>query len=237
MKFAKKDVWCAALTNRSHKCGKMSYAEVGYFGRELPDYIATFPDVGEYRKTSLTAASFFTDDYRFDGRDGLYEAVRCHDQRLLERYRARFADCRFVIPPDYSCYSNMQPYKQIFNIGRSREMFLFMKLEWKLEVIPFAGWGSRESLEYCFDGIMEGSVVAISLKGVFKKGINSERVILAKEAIKRLVDQVRPRAIVVYSASARETTFSVVEYAANIGVEVVVPSNRLYERNQMRRAE
>ncbi|MDO4459313.1 MAG: DUF4417 domain-containing protein [Clostridia bacterium] len=96
---------------------------------------------------------FFVDDYRF-------ESIYNHPQKSLEKYRKY----RFLLSPDYSLYADMEPWRQIESIGKSR----WVGAKWQEEgmiVIPTVSWGLSRSFEFCFDGIQKNSIVALGMIG------------------------------------------------------------------------
>lgn len=228
MKTDKIDCFGAYITNKSHYCGLYDFPEVSCLPISSVDYICLYDEVRNYRKTPFTAVGFFVDDYKFDRLNGLYYAIASKDQRLLAIYKRRFSGCAYVIAPDYSCYRDMPEFIQIWNIGKSRIVFLWLLMECGLTVIPMAGWGSEETLEYCFDGISKGSTVAISLKGAMDNDYSRS---LAKKAIAKLVDCVAPSVIVVYAVCSAELVNSVLASACAAGIKIIYPSNLLRQRN------
>lgn len=232
MDYTKRDVFCAYLTNRTHYVGKYDLPEVSCYIDEYPNYICIYPEKQNYHKTENTAVGFFVDDYKSDSTDGLYYAIKTRNKVLLKKYKERFKNCKYVIAPDFSMYSDMPLYQQIENLAHSRIVFLWLFLECGVTAIPFAGWGSLETLDFCFDGIEEGSTVAISLKGPMD---NKEEKELAKKAVNKLIKTVSPRALIVYAVCSNDTIddfFNSVELGET---KVVVPQNILRERNNIKK--
>lgn len=230
MDYTKRDVFCAYLTNRTHYVGKYDLPEVSCYIDEYPDYICIYPEKQNYHKTKNTAVGFFVDDYKFDSTDGLYYAIKTRNKVLLKKYKERFENCKYVIAPDFSMYSDMPLYQQIENLAHSRIVFLWLLLECKVTAIPFAGWGSLETLDFCFDGIEEGSTVAISLKGPMD---NREEKELARKAINKLIENVQPKAIIVYAVCSNEALDEFFSSIKHDGIDIVIPSNILKNRNDI----
>lgn len=228
MENLKRDAFCAYLTNKTHYVGCYDLPEVSCYLSEYPDYICLYDERRNYFKTPLTAVGFFVDDYKFDSLNGIYYALSTKNKKLLGELRTRFSGCRYVIAPDYSTYSDMPLFLQIWNIARSRIVFIWLLLECGVAVIPMAGWGSEDTLEFCFDGIEKGSVVAVSLKGAMN---NPESKSLARKAITKLIGKVSPKAIIVYAVCSDESLYRFFRSVDLKGTEIVVPSNILRERN------
>lgn len=226
----KQDVFGAYLTNQAHYSGYYEFPEVGCAIDDYPDYICLYSETRNYHKTKNTAVGFFVDDYKFDSLNGLYNSIRANDEVQLEKYKKRFEGCAFVIAPDYSTYSDMPLYEQINNIAKSRLVFLWLTLKCRLLVIPFAGWGSEETLSFCFDGIQKNSVVAISLKGAMN---NSKSIELAKKAINKLISQTHPKAIIIYTVCSDELLHIFTKSLSLANTIIIVPDNLLKERNKI----
>ncbi len=101
------------------------------------------------------AAHFFLDDFRFR------DAVWCN----LEKTTCSLSKFDYLFTPDFSLWKNLPtefPNKE--NIYRTR----FVGCLWQLSgynVIPTASWGGLQSFAYCFEGLPERSVIAVSGMG------------------------------------------------------------------------
>jgi hypothetical protein len=76
---------------------------------------------------------------------------------LMQQYKQ-------ALSPDSSLYTNMPLAKQIDSVFRRR----YCSACWQsqgITVIPAVGWGDERSFEFCFDGIEQGAVVAVSALG------------------------------------------------------------------------
>lgn len=83
----------------------------------------------------------FVDDYRFEG---LYT----HPERSIGKYKKY----RFALTPDYSLYSEMDLWRQIESVGKSR----WVGANWQkngISVIPTLSWAQPSSYKFCFDGV------------------------------------------------------------------------------------
>lgn len=119
----------------------------------------------------------FTDDYRFEN---LYS----HPERNMEKYKKY----RFVLTPDYSLYSEMDPWRQIESIGKSRWVGAYWQRN-NMLVIPTISWAQPSSYRFCFDGIEKHCIVAIGMIGckqdriAFMRGYNMMLEIIEPSAI------------------------------------------------------
>lgn len=101
------------------------------------------------------AVHFFLDDYRFR------DAVWCN----LEQITYSISKFEYVYTPDLSLWRVLPTdFYNRENIYRTR----FVGAYWQLcgyKVIPTASWGDLSSFTYCFEGLPENSVIAVSGMG------------------------------------------------------------------------
>ena len=83
---------------------------------------------------------------------------------------------------------------KIWNIYRSRLIGQIMQ-DSGITVIPTVSWAEPETFAFCFDGIEQGSVVAVSTIGV-KKEKNSFNI--WKSGMDEMIRRIKPQAIIVY---------------------------------------
>ena len=148
---------------------------------------------------------FYIDDYKMEG---LYYNP--------DRSIHRIAQYKFVITPDYSLYRDMPKAVQLFNVFRSRWCGAFWQSK-GMTVIPNVSWGDSTTFEFCFDGIEEGSIVAVGTIGckrsklAFMRGYN--------EKLKRK----KPSAIICYGSPFAEMQGNIIPIDYN--------STRMVNRN------
>jgi hypothetical protein len=116
----------------------------------------------EIKDTDATV-HFFEPDERFD-----------EVWKSPESYLAELGQYRQAMTPDFSMYYDMPLVFQLINVFRSRWCGAYWQ-EHGMAVIPTMGWSDDWSFEFCFDGIENGSVVAVATLGVrdCKKGFMS----------------------------------------------------------------
>lgn len=140
------------------------------------NYVLNKPD---YSK----GVHFFLDDYQF-------ERVWNNPDRYIEKL-AKF-DC--VLTPDFSLYTDMPVAMQIWNIYRARLLGQY----WQylgMEVIPTVSWSNHDSYNFCFDGLPENGIVAISTVGVMK---NKEAKRLFYDGLDEMIIRLKPKGILVW---------------------------------------
>ncbi len=194
-----KDVFGAFLVeNAQFSKGKYDMPVVRSNIDELPTSLFSYQKVGK-KKLELqpkTALHFYVYDYIFDGEHGVWNALirgtefaRGFNLGKLEGF-----DC--IIVPDFSLYMDMPVEWQIWNVYRSRVVAHALQ-ELGYKVIINVRWTDETSYEFCFEGIEEGSIIAVGSYGCSKERI--DRALFdngLEEAIKRL----RPKSIIIYGS-------------------------------------
>jgi hypothetical protein len=107
-------------------------------------------------------------------------------------YLGELAQYKQVMTTDFSLYTNMSVAMQIFNTYRNRWLGCYWQ-EKGLTVIPSVGWSDEWSFEFCFDGIQEGSIVAVSTLGCY----DIESVYMA--GFKLMCEKIRPEKVICYA--------------------------------------
>jgi len=131
------------------------------------------------------ALHFFLDDYRFR------DAVWCN----LEHTTFEIYKFDFCYTPDLSLWKNLPTdHYNIENIYRTR----FIGAYWQhcgYTVIPTASWGDLNSFSYCFEGLPENSIIAVSGMGCRRCQDSFNRWCYG---LRRLEDSKNPTLILVY---------------------------------------
>lgn len=223
-----KDVFGLWITKHSKYAGKFDFPVVSGNLLNEVDFIATYSEKSLYHKTSHTLVCFCVDDFKFDGWNKLYFAIIYQSQSILNKFKQRFCNVKYMAAPDYSVYSDMPVYMQIENIARSRVVHLWLELECNIRCIPTMAWGGVESLKWCFDGIEKGSTVFLSLKGACQQKEAKNNCLAG---IKAMIDVVKPNRIIVYSSSVYQSKI-LLRPAYIAGIRVDMPSNTLLDRNR-----
>ena len=139
---------------------------------------------------SRAAVHFFLDDYRF-------ETVWRRPVRALEH----LSKYRILLTPDFSLYANWPLVMQQWNVYRSRWCGRY----WQglgFHVIPSVSWSTPESFAFCFEGLPQNSVVAVSAVGV---NLNSPRLRASfMLGFREMVDRVCPTLVLAYGLLPEE---------------------------------
>lgn len=99
---------------------------------------------------------FYIDDYQFD-----------RIWNFPDKYLSLLKEFKGVIMPDFSLYTDMPKAQQIWNSYRSKVLGYYFQSQ-GLEVIPNASWSDENSFDWCFDGLPQNSVIAVSSIGCMK---------------------------------------------------------------------
>lgn len=220
-------------TNLTHAAGKHDLPALACNTEVFPDYIALSGYPSQYHKTPLTAVGFWEYDEKFDGYEGLFNAIYYDQEDLLERYRSRYAGVRFLFTPDYSQFGDVSDLEEHYRLLKARIVGIWFAMELGAVVIPFITVPTPESVGFALDGLENCSVVAFSTKGYVDDPV--ERNVI-KELVRLTVDTLDLKAIVVYDVcSTNDAVDDIFSYAKDKGIEIVVPSNALKERNAIKR--
>lgn len=129
---------------------------------------------------------FFLDDYRFEG-------VWNRPRRSLQ-YIAPYGA---TLTPDFSLYPEMPLALQILQVYRNRWCGAFWQQEAGITVVPTVGWSDEDSFAFCFLGIEEGSVVALSTVGLQRGASDGERRMFIT-GYEEMVRQIQPSCVLVH---------------------------------------
>lgn len=139
-----------------------------------------------YAKTSKeknVGIHFYLDDYQFER---VWNKPEDYID-ILKQY-----EC--ILSPDFSLYMDMPMPMKIWNIYRSRQIGQYYQQQ-GIKVIPTLSWAEKETFEFCFEGIPEGSIVSISTIGVKQ---NKEALKIWKDGVDELIKRIKPSAILIY---------------------------------------
>ena len=132
-------------------------ANCGFNSLEMPEKWVSFCERKSVANPANYGLHFFIDDYRF-------QAVWTHPDRYIDLLR-RF---KVVLSPDFSMYTDMPKALQLYNHYRKQWLGAYWQ-ECGVTVVPTVSWSDEDSFSWCFDGVPEKSVVAVSSVGTQKK--------------------------------------------------------------------
>lgn len=129
---------------------------------------------------------FFTYDWNFQS---VYEKP----EESLEKLDQYYA----LLTPEFSTYKDMPLARQIDSVFKNRWCGAFWQKQGMI-VIPTISWGSIPCLEFCFDGIERGSVVAVS---TYTREDNKDDFMLSYN---KMLEIIEPSAIICYGTPFSE---------------------------------
>ena len=115
---------------------------------------------------------FFTYDWKF-------EKVYENAEEELEKLSQYFC----LLSPDFSIFTNMPLALQIESVFKNRWCGAYWQSK-GLKVIPTVSWGDERSFDFCFDGIEEGSIVAVCT--YYRENCEEEFILGYNEMLKRI---------------------------------------------------
>ncbi len=137
---------------------------------------------------------FFTYDWKFDK---VYEKADDELEKLSQYY------C--LLSPDFSLFTNMPLALQIESVFKNRWCGAFWQSK-GLKVIPTVSWGDERTFDFCFDGIEEGSVVAVCT--YYRENCEEEFMLGYNEMLKRI----KPCAVLCYDEPFKSMTGNIKEF-------------------------
>lgn len=154
-------------------------------------------------KDKVAGIHFFIDDYQFE-----------RVWNKPEKYIDILKQYECVLSPDFSLYTEMPMPMKIWNVYRSRMIGQILQNH-GIKVIPTISWAEKETFKFCFNGIPEGSIVAVSTIGVKKE---DERFHMWADGMQQMIKEIKPSKILVYGGE--------LDFDYN-GVEVVYYDNNV----------
>lgn len=115
---------------------------------------------------------FFTYDWKF-------EKVYNQADEEFEKLKQYYA----LLSPDFSMFTNMPLALQIESVFKNRWCGAYWQSK-GLKVIPTISWGDERSFEFCFEGIEEGSIVAVCT--YYRENCEEEFMLGYKEMLKKI---------------------------------------------------
>ena len=220
-----KDIFGVYLLQNLSFDGKYDMPCIGNFDDlSQIDYIALYSDLQDYNKTSNTCICFYQYDHVFDGVKGLYNSIIYQDEASLNKYKDRFKNVKYIIAPDYSLFGDFPNAVQIFNIYRSRLCACWLSANTKAKIIPNVRWTHPFTYEYCFDGIPEGSNIAIGFLGQIQDKENRDIFI---QGFKAAINKIKPKSIIVYGFATENNFSRYFSYAKSKGIKLVFPHSKI----------
>ncbi len=122
--------------------------------------------------------------------DGTLECLWSNPEKYIERFK-NFAG---VLTPDFSLYTDMPLAMQIWNTFRSRLVGQIYQ-DRGIKVIPSVSWSTKDSFDFCFDGIPKNSIVSVSSVGIWRDNSFVRNFLAGLDV---MIDTLTPTQIVFY---------------------------------------
>ena len=173
---------------------------------DLWGYTKTKPNDEENKDKTI---HFFTYDWNF-------ENVFDKPEKAMEKLDQYYA----LLSPEFSLYWDMPKAVQIYNTFKNRWCGAFWQKMGKI-VIPTVCCAGEESYDFCFDGIEEGSVVAIS---TYRREQYKQEIL---KSYNKMLEVIKPSAVIIYGEAFPEmkgnikviSPFNKEELIAKMGME------------------
>lgn len=133
------------------------------------------------------AIHFYVDDYRFTG---------MYMWGNLAHYTAQVSRYRTVIAPDFSLFLDQSRTLNLFQLYQNRVVTAAWQQQ-GLNVIPSVSWGNADSLDYCFDGLPQNSVLSI---GGLGNAHHPSMLELWVYGVHKTIEKLQPAALIIYGA-------------------------------------
>ena len=142
---------------------------------------------------------FFVDDYRFDG---IY--------KMPSRSLAKYSQYAFLLTPDFSTYADMDLWRQLESVAKNRWVGAYWQSN-GLTVIPTISWSTPRSFDFCFDGVEQNAIVAVSTLGCRRSKLQFMR------GYDTMLDKLHPETIICFGDPLAEMqgTIITVDYRAS----------------------
>lgn len=224
-----------SLTNKTYTSGNFDLLHIPSPKNVSIDYLASYSDIKDYKKTKNTAVCFFENDIAFDGMNGIWNAIMYDDTKALKKFKRRFEGVKYLIAPDYSIIGDEFECINMYNIQRSRIVSLWFIHECHLIVIPNIMFGDEKSLSYFLDGLEGCQTITFSTKGCMKEKSRYE---IAAKAIAIMIEKLKYlKTIIVYSDCIDDANvLKLFEPAIQKGIKILIPDNRLKARNIIKKS-
>lgn len=190
-----KDVFGAYLLNGAHYDGFYDIPVLEKNDKiELPSKLVSYSKLNTIEDDEYVYCHFYQDDYVFDGLYGIWNSLLYNQQYKKGFNFEKLNKIYAVITPDYSLYCDMPRILQIYNVYRSRVVGYFLN-KCGYNVVLNVKWTDITSYSYCFSGIEQGSILAVSTLGCLRANADKE---LFMAGLKVLIKRVQPKCIILY---------------------------------------
>ena len=147
-------------TRRKQKLVRNEFKGDGKYGIPLIKKQAIDLDkikLWNFTKTKLNDDENTDKTIHFFTYDWMFESVYEKPEKAMEKLDQYYA----LLTPEFSTYKDMPLARQLDSVFKNRWCGAYWQKQ-GMRVIPTISWGSIPCMEFCFDGVEKGSVVAVS---------------------------------------------------------------------------
>lgn len=203
------DVFDAALLHQAKFAGRYEFPIIGE-NHFRPSRAVPFDRLKKDNTEKNLWVHFYVHDYRF-----------LPVLRTPEKYIPFLQNYEGVIGMDNSIYRDLPLGEQIHSIYLNRvfDYYLFIN---GIPVIPNVSWSDYRSFAFCFDGIAEGTTVAVSSYGCVKHKVDQKYFL---DGFHEMLIRIRPDAVIFHGALCD----TVKKLALRQGTEIIPLKSHLQE--------
>ncbi len=180
-----KDVFNAFMVEEATFEGKYDFPVSPTLKEEIPKELIAY-DLTSSSVDYDAYVHFYIDDYKFDGKRGIWN----EPDKALERLK-RF---KGVISPDFSTNLDFPVSLKLYNFYRIRAFSYYLAKN-GVNVINNVRWSDPTSYEYCFDGVPKNSIIAIGTIGCIKEKKYWK---MYQQGLDEMIKRLTPHTIIVY---------------------------------------
>lgn len=183
-----KDIWNAFMVqNANYSQNDIPFCPTT--ASSIPTSVIGYDEINTSDNTA-SYVHFYTDDYKFDDKNGIWK----NPKEALQTLK-RFAG---VITPDFSTYQDMPEPLKVYNTYRMRAFGYWLAAQ-NIPVINNVRWGTSETYRYCFDGLPQHSMLAIgTVASGLRKKKNWARF---QNGFWEMIRRLRPHTLIIYGSS------------------------------------
>lgn len=153
----------------------------------IPKCVVSFLDIKK-KLWHGAHVHFFHNDYKFDGEKGIWADTTRH-LPMLENFKG-------ILSPDFSLYRNAGRIPQLWNTYRNRLVQCHLE-RLGFDVIPTVSWGTADTFDFCFKGLPQKSVLAVSTLGVMN---DKEGIAVFEAGYRKMCSDLSPEFVVLYGS-------------------------------------
>lgn len=177
----------------------------------LPTKLVGYQKSNQCVERSMAYLHFYHKDYVFDGRMGIWYALVFNSFFKKGFKLSKLDGYRAIITPDFSMYYDMPIIMQMWNLLRSRIVgFYLAKLGYN--VVVNVRWTDEKSYSYCFAGLRQNDIVAVSTLGCLRSNADKQ---LFMPGLEELINRIHPKTIVIYGSLNDEIKTLLKKYEQN----------------------